>query len=111
MRATTRASSAVLSCLTTFTNQCSRPHQRDERKAEPLNRVRQVRAVVERRWRPAARQSPLWWGLRRFELNDERKNAPPPCHVDVATAARRNQGNARHCRGIRLPIARMVDME
>src|SRR5712664_4426338 len=88
MHRTRRGSSAVLSCLTTSTNQYSRPHQRDECKAEPLDRVRQVGAVVERGRGPAARQSP---GRRwRFELNDEGKKAR---YLDVAAAARGDPGN------------------
>src|SRR5439155_7269759 len=104
MRATRHESSAAPSCLTTFTNQYSSPHQRDQRKAEPLDRVRQMRAVVEHGWGPAPRQSP---GRRwRFELNDEREKTD---HSDVAAAARRNQGNASNRHRIELSIERMID--
>src|SRR3989442_11855289 len=58
MRATRHESSAAPSCLTTSTNQYSSPHQSDQRKAEPLDRVRQVRTVVERGRGPTPRQSP-----------------------------------------------------
>src|SRR6266511_2220892 len=89
MRATRPESSAGLSCLTTFTNQYSSPHQRDDCKAEPLDRVRQMRAVVERGWGPAPRQSPCrFW---RLELNDERDET---LHIDVAAAAGWNQRNS-----------------
>src|SRR2546422_9955418 len=106
MRATRPESSAGLSCLTTFTNQYSSPHQRDECKAEPLDRVRQMRAVVERGCGPAPRQSPRrrW----RFELNDEREKTR---HINVAAAARGNQRNAGHRHRVGLSIERVVDIK
>src|SRR2546425_676358 len=108
MRATRHESSAAPSCLTTSTNQYSSPPQSDQRKAEPLDRVRQVRTVVERGRGPTPRQSPRRRGGGRFELNDEREKTD---HSDVAAAARRNQGNTSNRHRIKLSIERMIDVK
>src|SRR2546422_8464667 len=89
MRATRHESSAAPSCLTTSTNQYSSPHQSDQRKAEPLDRVRQMRAVVERGWGPTPRQSPRRRGGGRFERNDEPEKTDPN---EAAAAPGRRRG-------------------
>src|SRR6266513_1186256 len=101
-----RGSSAAPSCSTTFTNQYGRPQQRNQRKAEPLNRVGQMRPVVKDGRGPAPRQS--GGGIWTLELDDERQKTRD---IDVAAPARRDHGHSRHDCRIRLVVQSMIDME
>src|SRR4051812_16722598 len=101
-----RGSSAAPSCSTIFTNQYGRPYQRNQRKAEPLNRVGQMRTIVKDGRGPAPRQSGGW--IRTRELDDERQKTRD---IDVATPARRDHGDAHHDRRVRLVVQSMIDMK
>src|SRR5688572_26134552 len=100
-----RGSKEERSCSTTSTNQYSSPHQSDQRETEPLNRVGQMRAVVQRWRRPAAGQRP---GFRFLELNDERQK---PGRLDVATAARRHKRNPFDSDVFRLAVGGVIDVK
>src|SRR5437899_840467 len=102
------ASSAAASCSTIFSNQYSSPHQRDEGKAEPLNGVREMRAVVEGGGRPAPWQAARGWWIGTLELNHDWQE---PHHTHIAAPAGRNERDTAHRSGIGLAVQRVIDVK
>jgi len=82
------------------------PHQSNQRKAEPLNGVGQVRAVVEHRRWPASWQAARW--VPSLELNHERQKSG---YIDVAATTGRNQGDSCDRRAVRLTVGRVIHVE